>query len=560
MRRSVIVTIFLIISEVFTLTAKEITIPMIKSPFPIKCITWNKDGKTFAYTEEANILIRNSEDLTLIQSISTNHGIIDFLQYTQETTGNEADQIASLTENNILDIRILPETEPTNSIEGIEKVLPTAMAYSHNGNYIATATADGKVYLYMQNYLTGAVIERQINATASPVKSLSFSYDNKMLALAAIDNTIYLVDVSSGQVTKSYPYKSSLNVPVKFTTDSQNLVFAKNSSTISMLDIRTNKAKTFKSSRDIVSCDITDDGKSLIILGDNNQIYFYDVKNGDMTHYIPSFNTSPITCFAFNNRTSKLAVGYNDGMLLILELDDVVLLPTQKPETLKYTIPNAKEGKKAEPTPLKVEKKKEKEEIKKEEPKREIKSVFSNNKTFEKFISNTPAFQTGHGLIFEGLISFPPKPYTVTFGLLSGYENFNLLQPFYFGGIFTPYISLPPPEFPYSYVVDQNYIASPIMTGFSTFSNFGFLFYPFKNDIFVYTEIDIGLSMNLLWNGMYGNKSITSLPHIGFYSAARAGIGWRFLQISVATVYDSVIGYTMEISTGGRIYLKTKSK
>lgn len=549
-----VITFFSIFLNLFSLAAKEVTIPMIKSPFPVKCITWNKDGKTFAYTEEANILVRNSEDLTLIQTITTSHGFIDFLEFTQSTTGNGLDQLASLTQNNILDIRILPDTEPINSIEGLSKVLPTAMAYSYNGNYIATATADGKVYLYMQNYLTGAVIERQINVTDSPAKFLSFSHDNKLLAIAAMDDTIYLVDVSSGQLSKSYPYKSSLNVPVRFTTDSKNLIFAKNTSTINMLDIRTNKARTFRSSRDIVSCDVTDDGKNLIILGDNNQIYFYDVKNGDMVHYIPSFNTNPITCYSFNNKSSKLAVGYSDGMLLILELDDVVLLPNQRPEVLKYKIPNASEGKKAEPTPLKVEKKKEE---KKDTPKKENNRLVSDKIT-DLLKRPVPQYQTGHGLIFEAGISFPPDPYVISYHFPSGYENFNILQPFYFGGIFTPYIAVYSPESEYKYDsgVSNIVLANPYLIGVITYGNIGFLFYPFKNDIFVFAELDLGISLHGNWDGMIGSKYIGSKVFPCFYTAAKTGIGWRYYQFNFAANYDAILGYSIELTIARRFYLK----
>lgn len=532
--------------------AREITIPMIKTPFPIHSVTWNKDGKTFAYTEEKNIIVRNSEDLSITQTVTTNHGIIEFMEFTQTTAGSGIDQLAALTQNNMLDIRILPETEPINSIKGLTNSLPTALAYNYNGNYIATASADGHVYLYMQNYLTSTLIERPIKTITSPARTLCFSRDNNMLAIGSIDDQIYLVNIANGDLIKSYPYKSSLNIPVRFTLDSKNIVFAKNSSTISVLNLKTNKVRNFQTLRDIQSIEISADGKYLIILADDNQIYFYDLKSGELEQYVPAFNTSPITCYAFNNIDSKLAVGHKDGSLYILNLDDVILLPNERPDSLKYNIPMPSEQNQDQQDPNEKDKKEEKAQ----KPQESIPLEPFKKRDESKKDREVKQYLADHGIIIEGGITFPPQPFSLEITLDLGYENFNLLSPFYFGGMITPFLALPSENFPFKYKEKGTLLSSPYFTGAKIYMPMGFIFYPFEDEIFAYAELDFGMTLNVIWNGQLGEKIVTSDPFSAFYTAAKVGLGWRFLHLTVSGNYDALMGFSYSFGIGGRIYLR----
>ena len=145
------------------LYAQEMVIPMVKTPFPVHGATWNKDGTIFAYTEENNIIVRDGNEYSLLQSIQTENGNLQFMEFTQFTEGS-GDQLASLSEDNSLEIRILPNEMPVNRASINSDNFPTAMAYNWNGNYLATADTGNAIYIYMQNYMTETLIERKVRS------------------------------------------------------------------------------------------------------------------------------------------------------------------------------------------------------------------------------------------------------------------------------------------------------------------------------------------------------------------------------------------------------------
>ena len=168
------------------LYAQEMVIPMVKTPFPVHGATWNKDGTIFGYTEENNIIIRDGNEYSLLQSIQTDNGNLQFMEFTQVTKGS-GDQLATLSDQNTLEIRILPYEQPINKAQVSIDSFPTAMTYNWNGNYLATADTGNAVYIYMQNYMTETLIERKSEVLNQPAKSLSFSPDNKYLAVGSED-------------------------------------------------------------------------------------------------------------------------------------------------------------------------------------------------------------------------------------------------------------------------------------------------------------------------------------------------------------------------------------
>ena len=207
-----VITIFLFLTS---LSAQEMVIPMVKTPFPVHGATWNKDGSTFAYTEENNILVRDGNEYSLLQSIQTENGDLQFMEYTQVTEG-KGDQLATLSESNTLEIRILPDERPVNVAQVSTDNFPTAMAYNWNGNYLATADTGNSIYIYMQNYMTETLIERKSQVLNHNATSLSFSPDNKYLAVGCEDDQIYILDVSSGKVLYSMTYPSDMKISPDF--------------------------------------------------------------------------------------------------------------------------------------------------------------------------------------------------------------------------------------------------------------------------------------------------------------------------------------------------------
>ena len=88
----------------FCFAAEEVIISIIKSPYPVTSVGWSKDGYKFAYPGDRRVLIRRSADYSLLQTIFTANGPIDYIYFPAETMGENLDQLATLSNDNILEI------------------------------------------------------------------------------------------------------------------------------------------------------------------------------------------------------------------------------------------------------------------------------------------------------------------------------------------------------------------------------------------------------------------------------------------------------------------------
>lgn len=224
-------------------------------------------------------------------------------------------------------------------------------------------------------------------------------------------------------------------------------------------------------------------------------------------------------------------------------------------EAAKLAKEEEKQRAKEEAKKAKEEEKKAKEKAKEEEKadETERKSPLEE-KLKEKFNLTDDEikskFKDGHGIIINAGFSFMPDPYLIDIRLVTGYRNYNLIRPCYFGGNIEPYVAIPKANFPFEYQVNGTYTAPPKLLGVRGYAPIGFAIYPLNNSLEIFAELDLGMSVNWLMNGQLGSYYIKSSCFPAFYSAMKLGAAWDFINLSLCGVYDAMFGITFSAELG----------
>ena len=565
--------------------AEEIIIPMIKTPYPVKTVGWSKDGYKFAYPEDRRVLIRRATDYALLQTIYTANGTIDFIHFPQETMGDNFDQLATLSKNNILETRILPNTNVINTVKLNHDAASTVLSASRNGNYIATGSSDGVVNLFLQNYMTKTLLQYPLKGEETgSVKYMDFSPDNKNLIVAYKNNMALLWDVASKKIITRLPYNNEMESPIIFDSDSKKYFTAKAKRTVGMYDLEGNEIKKISTKAQIKSLTLSADGKSLIVLATNNMFYFYNIETAKLEKYIPAFNKSPLTSYAFSNSNKKLLIGHDDGTIYVIRTEDFLLNPGEKPPAYKFEdISNKKapENDKEDPAERKQTQKEITENQNQNQSQNQSGGNGNNNQNTSQSnnsnqsqntqqkpqskVSNSvvrrllfpdmdPHSKSEHEIVIDIGVGNATSPYNITFSVETGYLNYGLLFPFYFGGMIKPTLSIAFMDYPYTYtdVESGEALRNPFLTGGKIFVPIGFTFFPFNSDFEMFTQLQLGASFSLIWNGNIGSQGITSKVYPSFYGGIKIGAGYRYFQIAICEEYEVLTGFSFSGEIGVR--------
>lgn len=490
------------------LFAQEKILPTISTEKPIYTISWDKDSSSFAYAEDNKIIVRSASDYSLLQSIETDNGNIMFLSFTQSTEGDGQNQLATLSDQDILEYRVLPQRAPIHTTYQELVSAPTTLAYSYNGNYIATGNSTGRIQIYLQNYVTQSFIARAIGSLNCPIYSLYFSRDNKYLLASTADEKAYIFEVASGDLLKELPYYSGAKTPVFISHNSQYLISSTAKDKVVIYDMNCNALRSIETIFPITSMRLTADGAKLIILTEDNIFRLYDIFNAQLLYFIPAYNGTPVTSFAFNNTTSKLIICHEDGSMYIVGVEDSLVTYAKKQEP--------------------VEEQKEEDNL---------------------------LYKKGHGAVVNLGVLSVPDPFAVAIMIDTGYLNYDLIQPFYFGLLLKPYFGFPKSDFPLvlTDTISGEYVRNPFLAGMKIYSPAGFTLYPFGNEWEFFAELQTGFSLNMVWNGKFDETGISSNVFPSFYAGAKIGCGWKVLTASVTCEYDVIYGFSISGGIGVNI-------
>ena len=69
----------------------------------------------------------------------------------------------------------------------------------------------------------------------------------------------------------------------------------------------------------------------LAVQTNKNQIEFYDLSTQEFIGFIPAYNSTFLTTFAFNSDNTSILIGHQDGSIYRFEIDTVFLEPNEIP-------------------------------------------------------------------------------------------------------------------------------------------------------------------------------------------------------------------------------------
>ena len=228
-------------------------------------------------------------------------------------------------------------------------------------------------------------------------------------------------------------------------------------------------------------------------------------------------------------------------------------LTEEEKKALEKAEREAKKLAAAEDKKKEAEEKKAAKEAEKTAKQKEREEKQKNKLTLKEFFEQEDIktyYKDGHGILADVGIKTQKKPYLFDLSLTTGYYNYDILQPFYFGGIISGSIGFPVSDFPYKYHTESETINNPVYVDLFFGIPIGFSIYPWKNSIELYAEIDNGLGLVKLWNGGFGQNSVAGKFYPIYELKVKIGVAWDFINLSLCGNYDIMKGVSFEIQLG----------
>jgi len=505
-----ILIILLISSDLWGQNAQPVIRPTVKTAFPVYTLTWNKDGSLFSYAEQGNIVIRKTSDYSISKVIETSSDEIFAIKYASSITDRSVvDRIVSVSTDNCLEGRALPDKPVVTFNEGSYYRRPTSLAISATGDYIATGMGDGSIELFMWYFTTNSFTRRTpLQTIGRYVYSVDFSRQNGYLAAATDSNSIFIFDVTSGIAIHTLPYNSDIKVGVQFTADSKGVITAVDETTLGIYNFDSELITEMNIKDQIRDFQLSKDGKQIFVLTRKNQIRLYNANSGKELGFITPFNNTEITSFAVSPNNKAILIGHRDGSIYLAKIDDVLLDPNAKAP--KYSIGDGKSGNATNLSDVK--------------------------KTQSVFVGVGPIYHTGTDFAFGAELD-------------SGYINYDLIRPFYFGGTGTVSFAFASEDYPYNYYIGGDSL-KPLLHTVHVVAPIGFIILPMQKNIELYAEINPGLSLNVLWDGKFGKKFAASKVYPSFFANFGIGLSVKRFNAAVYGEYDFLTGFSFKLSAG----------
>ena len=228
-------------------------------------------------------------------------------------------------------------------------------------------------------------------------------------------------------------------------------------------------------------------------------------------------------------------------------------LTNEEKKALEKAEREAKKLAAAETKKKEAEEKKAAKEAEKTAKQKEREEKQKNKLTLKEFFEQEDIktyYKDGHGILADVGIKTQKKPYLFDLSLTTGYYNYDILQPFYFGGIISGSIGFPVSDFPYKYHTESETINNPVYVDLFFGIPIGFSIYPWKNSVELYAEIDNGLGLVKLWNGGFGQNSVAGKFYPIYELKVKIGVAWDFINLSLCGNYDIMKGVSFEIQLG----------
>ena len=562
----------LLISLIFlnTISFSQVYKAAVKSPAPVKNITWSDDGTMFAYIEGSNIYIRSSNNYELLATISQNN--IKFFCFSREDNHNSMLTLTSDGYFSMWDLSTVTTSKKNLEAEFIINFETVSdikvISFSKTKDIIAASSGNNRLQMYDVDRVEKKADFRVLKEHQSNIYFTDFSSDSEFMISASEDGVINIWNSEEQSVVLSMKGAFTQNhTPVRITND-KRIIFSKNASTIVVSSFAGSLLGTIDVGEQIVDIKYLEKTNQLAVQTIKNDILFFSLATFKKVDYISTVIESAISSFDINKANTKIFVAYEDGNVYMFNLDDVILDQDQTAPDLKT------EYKDVNDTVIETEN-----DIVNDTVDDVVNDTVDDtvddvvNDTENETVNNTiidtvnindsviriegPMVKKKDGVQMPDTIYFNGGGGTITStDLFTGsvhlgaeYRISQLFPPFYLGGGYEFSLGFPSSDFPYTYKFEGKVAKSPMVYMNTLYAAGGFFVEPWEKDINIVLHTKFGIriiSVAISAGGLYS----ISTTNCSVYLDAGFGAIYKMFECDLSCEYDVVNGFCPKISLG----------
>ena len=538
----------LLISLIFlnTISFSQVYKAAVKSPAPVKNITWSDDGTMFAYIEGSNIYIRSSNNYELLATISQNN--IKFFCFSREDNHNSMLTLTSDGYFSMWDLSTVSTSKKNLEAEFIINFETVSdikvISFSKTKDIIAASSGNNRLQMYDVDRVEKKADFRVLKEHQSNIYFTDFSSDSEFMISASEDGVINIWNSEEQSVVLSMKGAFTQNhTPVRITND-KRIIFSKNASTIVVSSFAGSLLGTIDVGEQIVDIKYLEKTNQLAVQTIKNDILFFSLATFKKIDCILTVIESAISSFDINKANTKIFVAYEDGNVYMFNLDDVILEQDQ-------TAPDFKtEYKDVNDTVIETEN----DIVNEAENDNVIDTVNINDSVIR---IEGPMVKKKDGVQMPDTIYFNGGGGTITStDLFTGsvhlgaeYRISQLFPPFYLGGGYEFSLGFPSSDFPYTYKFEGKVAKSPMVYMNTLYAAGGFFVEPWEKDINIVLHTKFGIriiSVAISAGGLYS----ISTTNCSVYLDAGFGAIYKMFECDLSCEYDVVNGFCPKISLG----------
>lgn len=559
----------LLISLIFlnTISFSQVYKAAVKSPAPVKNITWSDDGTMFAYIEGSNIYIRSSNNYELLATISQNN--IKFFCFSREDNHNSMLTLTSDGYFSMWDLSTVTTSKKNLEAEFIINFETVSdikvISFSKTKDIIAASSGNNRLQMYDVDRVEKKADFRVLKEHQSNIYFTDFSSDSEYMVSASEDGVINIWNSEEQSVVLSMKGAFTQNhTPVRITND-KRIIFSKNPSTIVVSSFAGSLLGTIDVGEQIVDIKYLEKTNQLAVQTIKNDILFFSLATFKKVDYIPTIIESAISSFDVNKANTKIFVAYEDGNVYMFNLDDVILDQDQ-------TAPDFKtEYKDVNDTVIETENdivndtvndtvvETENDNVIDTENDNVIDTVNINDsviriegpmvkKSNVIFFPNSVYFDFGTGIITASDL------FTADIFLGAEYKHAQLFPPFYFGGGYEFALGFPSSDFPYRYSFAGVQANSPLVYMNTIFASGGFVTAPWNIDLILNLSAKFGLRIITVAISAQGNYHVNTTK-CTVYTDLGFGVIYKMFEFDFSCEYDVINGFCPKFTLGWNMSL-----
>lgn len=550
-----------------TISFSQVYKAAVKSPSPVKNITWSDDGTMFAYIEGSNIYIRSSNNYELLSTISQNN--IKFFCFSREDNHNSMLTLTSDGYFSMWDLSTVTTSKKNLEAEFIINFETVSdikvISFSKTKDIIAASSGNNRLQMYDVDRVEKKADFRVLKEHQSNIYFTDFSSDSEYMVSASEDGVINIWNSEEQSVVLSMIGAFTQNhTPVRITND-KRIIFSKNASTIVVSSFAGSLLGTIDVGEQIVDIKYLEKTNQLAVQTIKNDILFFSLATFKKVDYLPTVIESAISSFDINKANTKIFVAYEDGNVYMFNLDDVILDQDQ-------TAPDFKtEYKDVNDTENDTEIETENDNVNDTviDTVVETENDIVNDTIIDTININDSVIQIEGPMEKKSNVIFFPNSVYLDFGtgiitasdlftadifLGAEYKHAQLFPPFYFGGGYEFALGFPSSDFPYRYSFAGVQANSPLVYMNTIFASGGFVTTPWDIDLILNLSAKFGLRIITVAISAQGNYHVNTTK-CTVYTDLGFGVIYKMFEFDFSCEYDVINGFCPKFTLGWNMSL-----